>query len=88
MVAIGTSKVTARGRITIPAEVRRRLGLGSGAVIEWAYEGGSVVVRRAGKYASEEVHAALLLKEPGAAKTLADLKEGVRRTMRRRYARR
>jgi antitoxin PrlF len=85
--AFASSKLTAQGQVSIPAEVRRRLGLGPGSVIEWEEEGGRVVVRRAGKYTSEEVHAALFPKKPPVRKTLAELKEGVRRTMRRRYAR-
>jgi AbrB family looped-hinge helix DNA binding protein len=81
-----SSKLTAQGQISVPAEVRRKLGLGPGSVLEWQEEGDRVVVRRAGKYTSEEVHAALFSKKP-ARKTLAELKEGVRRTMRKRHAR-
>jgi AbrB family looped-hinge helix DNA binding protein len=32
---IAESRVTAQGQISIPAEVRRRLGVGPGSVIEW-----------------------------------------------------
>jgi antitoxin PrlF len=85
--AIACSKLTAQGQISVPAEVRRKLGIGPGSVIEWEDEGGRVVVRRAGKYTSEEVHTALFPKKAPARRTLAELKEGVRRTMRKRYAR-
>ena len=57
--AIAQSKLTAQGRISVPAEVRRKLGVGPGSVLEWAEEGEKIVVRRAGRYTSEDVHRAL-----------------------------
>lgn len=41
---IAESRVTAQGQISIPAEVRRRLGVGPGSVIEWDDAGGQIVV--------------------------------------------
>lgn len=85
---LAQSKVTAQGQISVPLEVRRRLGLGPGSVLEWAEEGGKLVVRRAGRYSSEDVNAALFPSGPPNARPLAELKEGIRRAMRERYARR
>ena len=45
--AIAQSKVTAQGQISVPAEVRRKLGIGPGSVLEWDEEGDVVVVRKA-----------------------------------------
>jgi len=56
--AIAQSKLTAQGQISVPAEVRRKLGVGPGSVLEWAEEGEKIIVRRAGRYTSEEVHRA------------------------------
>ena len=42
------SKVTAQGQISVPAEVRRRLGVGPGSVLEWHEEDGKIVVRDPG----------------------------------------
>ena len=53
------SKVTAQGQISVPAEVRRRLGVGPGSVLEWHKEGRKIVVRRSGQYNWEDVHSAL-----------------------------
>ena len=83
--AIARSKVTAQGQISVPAEVRRKLGIGPGAVLEWDEDGDRVVVRRAGKYTSEEVHAALFGSVPEA-KTLDELKQGPARYVKRRHA--
>jgi bifunctional DNA-binding transcriptional regulator/antitoxin component of YhaV-PrlF toxin-antitoxin module len=70
----------------VPAEVRKRLGVGPGAVLEWDEENGQVVVRRAGRYNSEDIHRALFRKPPEA-KSIEDLKEGVRSYVKGRYAR-
>ena len=86
--ALAQSKLTAQGQISVPAEVRKRLGVGPGAVLEWDEEGGKIVVRRAGRYTSEDVHLALFPKGPPQPRPLEELKEGVRRYVRRRHARR
>ena len=85
--AVATSKLTAQGQISVPAEVRRKLGLGPGSVLEWESDGDIVVVRRAGRYSSEDVHAALFAKPP-ARQTLRALKNGIRTAIRARHARR
>ena len=85
--AIAHSKVTAQGQISVPAEVRRRLGVGPGSVLEWEEEGERIVVRRAGRFTSEEVHRALFPETPEP-RPLEELKEGVRRFVKSRHARR
>ncbi|MGH9768985.1 MAG: AbrB/MazE/SpoVT family DNA-binding domain-containing protein [Blastocatellia bacterium] len=84
---IAHSKLTAQGQISVPAEVRRKLGVGPGSVLEWGEDGEKVVVRRVGLYTSEDVHRALFPKPPKA-RTLEELKDGVRRYVKGRYARR
>jgi AbrB family looped-hinge helix DNA binding protein len=83
---IAHSKLTAQGQISVPAEVRRRLGIGPGSVLEWDEDGENIVVRRVGRYTSEDVHRALFPKPPKP-RTLEEMKEGVRRYMKERYAR-
>jgi antitoxin PrlF len=85
--AIAHSKLTAQGQISVPAEIRRRLGIGPGSVLEWEEGGEGIVVRRAGRFSSEEVHRALFAEAPPP-RTLEELKEGVRRNVRSRHARR
>ena len=81
------SKLTAQGQISVPAEVRRRLGVGPGAVLEWVEEGESIVVRRAGRSSSEDVHRAAFPQGPPTRRSLAALKAGLRRYARERHAR-
>jgi AbrB family looped-hinge helix DNA binding protein len=85
--AIAQSKLTAQGQISVPAEIRRRLGIGPGSVLEWDEEGERIVVRRVGRYTSEEVHRAVFAKPPKR-RSLAELKSGIRKHMKRRHARR
>ena len=88
MSPIAHSKLTAQGQVSVPAAVRRRLGVGPGAVLEWNDDGGAIVVRRAGRYSSEDVHRVLFSKRVPKRKTLEQLKEGIRRHARTRHARR
>ena len=37
--AIAHSKLTAQGQISVPAKVRRKLGVGPGSVLEWDEDG-------------------------------------------------
>ncbi len=85
--AIARSRVTAQGQVSVPAEVRRRLGVGPGSLLEWEEEGNAVVVRRAGRYSSVEVHRALFEDKPPGRRGLDELKDGIKRHVRRRHAR-
>lgn len=85
---IAHSKVTAQGQISVPVEVRRKLGIGPGSVLEWDEYGDGILVRRAGRYSSEDVHRALFPEKPPSTRSIAEMKEGVRRHTRKRHARR
>lgn len=86
--ALAQSKLTAQGQISVPAEIRRRLGLAPGSVLEWDEQGSEIVVRRAGRFTSEEVHEALFPAEDAKPTTLGQMKEGIRQAVRARHARR
>ena len=81
------SKVTAQGQISVPAEVRRKLGVGPGSILEWEEDGEKIVVRRTGRYTSEDVHHALFPKGPPKRRPLRELKQGPGRYVRGRHAR-
>lgn len=85
--ATARSKLTAQGQISVPAEVRKKLGLGPGSVLEWDERDDEVIVRRAGKYSSADIHAAVFPNGVSQSKTRKELKEGIRRLMRKRHAR-
>lgn len=81
--ALAHSKLTAQGQISVPAKVRKKLGVGPGSVLEWDDDGEQIVVRRAGRFSSEDVHR-LVFAAPPTPRTLEDLREGVRRYIRKR----
>jgi antitoxin PrlF len=84
--AIAQSKLTTQGQISVPAEIRRKLGLRPGSVMEWDESGGEVVVRRAGQYTSAQVHEALFGANQ-APKSKVGVKEGIRKHIRQRHER-
>lgn len=84
--AIAQSKLTAQGQISVPAEVRKKLGVGPGSVLEWDEQDDQVVVRRAWRYTSEDVHHALF-SEGAPEKGPVDVKEAIRKYIRKRHAR-
>jgi AbrB family looped-hinge helix DNA binding protein len=85
--AIAHSKVTAQGQISVPAEVRRRLGVGPGSVLEWDEQNDEIVVRRSRRFSSEDVHRTLFGNRPPKRQSLDQLKAGIRRHVRDRHAR-
>ena len=85
--ALAQSRMTAQGQISVPSKVRQKLGLRPGSVLEWDEDGERIVVRKAGRYSFEDIHRVLFPKPPKPA-SLSDLKESIRRRMRKRHARR
>lgn len=83
---IAHSKLTAQGQISVPSEVRKKLGVGPGSVLEWDEKDDEVVVRRAGRYTSEDIHSAVFTSGSPERKSTKELKEGIRQHMRKRYA--
>ena len=86
--ALAYSKVTAQGQISVPAGIRRKLGIGPGTILEWDEDGDRIVVRRSARFTSEDIHRALFPERAPKPRTVDDMKEGVRRRVRERHARR
>ena len=81
------SKVTAQGQISVPAEIRRQLGIVPGSVLEWEVQDNSVTVRRKGKYTFEDMHR-MLFPEPPKHHTLKELKDAIGHHLAEKHARR
>ena len=80
------SKITAQGQVSVPARIRRRLGLTPGSRIEWCEIGDEVIVRRASKFSSQDIHDAVF-DTPPERRSVSDMDEGIRARMRRKHAR-
>jgi AbrB family looped-hinge helix DNA binding protein len=85
--ALAQSKLTAQGQISVPVEVRRKLGIGPGSVVEWEEKGDAVIVRKAGRYTSEDIHRAIFARRIPDSKKVEQFDKGVRRYMKKRHAR-
>ena len=80
------SKLTSQGQISIPARIRQKLGLGPGSRIQWCERGDEVIVRRASKYSSQDIHDALF-NTPPKARTVDQMDEGIRAHLSEKHAR-
>jgi AbrB family looped-hinge helix DNA binding protein len=85
--ALAQSRMTAQGQISVPSKVRQKLGVGPGSVLEWEEDGERIVVRKAGRFSSEDIRRALF-PTPVKRRSLTELKDGIRRHIRKRHARR
>jgi antitoxin PrlF len=84
--AIAQSKITAQGQISVPADVRKKLGVGPGSILEWDESNDQIVVRRAGRHNSLDIHKTLFAN--GKSTTPVSVKDGIRKYMRKKHARR
>gem|GEM_PF-2765201 len=80
------SRITSQGQVSIPARIRRKLGLTPGSTVEWCERGPEVVVRRATKYSSLEIHQAVFPSAPERV-SVEEMDTGIGTHLRRRHAR-
>ena len=86
--ALARSRLTAQGQISVPADIRRKLGVGPGSILEWDEDGDKIVVRRSGQFTSQDIQRALFPNGRPKSRTVEEMTEGIRRRVRERYARR
>ena len=83
------TKLSSQGQVSVPAPVRNYLHLIPGSVLVWTLEGDRIIVERAKRHSTAEVHQALFSEGPqvaDVAKTLGELKQGIRNHIQRRHA--
>lgn len=83
-----TSRITSQGQISVPAKIRKKLGLGPGSVIEWEEKGDAVIVRRAGRYSSEDLHKLIFPDGPPKPISVEEMDEAIKAYIRKKHARR
>jgi AbrB family looped-hinge helix DNA binding protein len=84
---IARSKVTAQGQISVPVDVRRKLGVGPGSILEWDEFGGKIVVRRVGGSTFEDIHRRLFGKRKPKKVSVEEIKDAIAQHVSERYAR-
>jgi AbrB family looped-hinge helix DNA binding protein len=86
--ALARSKVTAGGKTSVPSEVRRKLGIRPGSILECDEEGDAVVVRKAGAYPSEDIRRAIFPEGTPASKKVEEFDKSLRRHIKKKHVRR
>ena len=84
------TKLTSQGQVSVPAAVRSFLNLKPGSTLVWSQDGDRIVVERATRHTTAEVHQALFASGPPAgvsAKSLTELKQGLKQSIRQRRPR-
>ena len=83
---VAESKLTSQGQISVPASIRKKLGLAPGSVIEWVEnEAGEITVKRSSKYSSEDIHKAVF-KSPPEVVSVEKMNEVVKSRLAAKYA--
>ena len=72
------STVTAQGQVLILPDVRQKLGIGPGSILEWAEEEGKIMVRRMAQFTSEDIHRAVFPEGVPKSRTVEEMKERIR----------
>jgi AbrB family looped-hinge helix DNA binding protein len=83
---IAYSKVNTEGQISIPEEIRRKLRITPGSIIEWKQDGDQLILRKTKQYSSHQIHEALFPKRSPKPKTLEQLKKGISQKTKRAKA--
>ncbi len=86
--ALAHSRLTAQGQISVPSEIRRKLGIGPGSVLEWDEKNEEIIVRKAEQHTLADVHHALFPDGTPKRKASIRVKDGIRGHIRQKYARR
>lgn len=85
---IAQSKLTAQNQISVPAEVRKKLGIGPGSILEWEESNDQIVVRKVGRHTSANVHEVLFDNVPPKQLSTKEKKEGIKKYIQEKHARR
>jgi len=79
------SKIMSKGRISVPAAVRKHLDLGPGTRIQWIERNGEILVRRASRFTSQEIHDAIFRQETPVV-SVEDMDERIKAHMKKKCA--
>jgi AbrB family looped-hinge helix DNA binding protein len=80
------SKVTAQNQTSVPAEIRKSLGIGPGTLLNWENRNGEAIVRRVGKYSFADIRKKLFPDGPPKGPPV-DVKKAIAEHIRRKHAR-
>jgi antitoxin PrlF len=81
------TRVTSQGQVSVPAAIRRKLGVEPGSTLQWTLRGDEVVVKRRTGSTFDEMHKILFPNGPPKRRSLKEMDEGIAQYMREKYAR-
>ena len=81
------TKLTSQGQVSVPASVRRLLGLMPGSALQWQEKDGYVIVQRATQHDTMAAQAALFGDRKPEPKSLTQMKRGISTHIKSRHAR-
>jgi antitoxin PrlF len=82
------TRITSQGQVSVPAAIRKKLGVAPGSTLQWTMRGDEVVVKRRNTVSSLDMHKALFPDGPPKPISLKQMKEAIAQHARDRYARR
>jgi antitoxin PrlF len=82
------TRITSQGQVSVPAAIRRKLGVAPGSTLQWTLRGDEVVVKRRNTVSSLDMHKALFPDGPPKPISLKQMKDAIAQHARDRYARR
>lgn len=80
------TRITSQGQVSVPAAIRKTLGLTPGSLIEWVVDGDEVIVRRSARVNSEALHEAVFRGRKPVSNGMTK-EEGIAAHIRAKYAR-
>jgi antitoxin PrlF len=82
------TRITSQGQVSVPAAIRRKLGVAPGSTLQWTLRGDEVVVKKRASVTFEDIHKALFPNGPPKPISLKQMKEAIAQHIREKHARR
>lgn len=82
------TRITSQGQVSVPAAIRRKLGVAPGSTLQWTLRGDEVVVKKRASVTFEDIHKELFPNGPPKPISLKQMKEAIAQHIREKHARR
>jgi len=81
------TRITSQGQVSVPAAIRRQLGVAPGSTLQWTLRGDEVVVRARKGVTFEDMHKTLFPDGPPKPISTKQMKEAIANYVREKHAR-
>lgn len=82
------TRITSQGQVSVPAAIRRKLGVEPGSTLQWTLRGDEVVVKRRAGSSFEDMHKILFPDGPPKPISTKQMKEAIANYAREKHGRR